>query len=121
MTEVEKSKLTQKFLQCIAQHLSGRTDCKGVEYAVTIGHDLFRELAMIEPPKFVFPNKYKRSEIDRVPVLTHVARDHFPELYIYTDGMFGTHVDVSQLVEGVYVYQSSVDKKKRRWVRIESL
>lgn len=121
MTEVEKSKLTQQFLQCIAQHLSGRADCKGVEYAVTIGHDTFEELVVIEPPKFVFPDRYQRAEINRISVIAHVAKTHFPELYIHTHDMLTTHVDTSQLVKGVYLYQSSFDKKKRRWVKLESL
>lgn len=121
MTEVEKSKLTQQFLQCIAQHLAGRADCRGVEYAITIGHDTFEELVSMEPPKFVFPDRYQRAEINRVSVVEHVAKNHFPELYMSTSNTFSTYLDVSKLVKGVYLYQTSFDKKKRRWIRLESL
>lgn len=123
MTEVEKSKLTQQFLQCIAQHLSGRPDCKGVEYVVTIGDNVFKhiDLVTMEPFKFVFPDKYRRNQIDKLPIIAHVAKEHFPHLFINIDGRFEAHLDVSQLVKGVYVYQSSFDKKKRRWVKVESL
>lgn len=117
--EQEKTTLTKDMLHCISSHLSGRQDCKGVEYAVTIGHETFDDLVVLEPVKFVFPNRYRRCERDRIPVVSHVVKEHFPELYINTDSMYGTHIDTSKLVKGVYVYQSSIDSKRRRWVRVK--
>ena len=117
--EQEKAKLTKDILYSVSKHLSGRVDCRGVEYAVTIGHETFDDLVTLEPVKFVFPTRYRRCERDKVPVMSHVIKEHFPSLYNNTDGMYGTHIDTSKLVKGVYVYQSSVDSKRRRWVRVK--
>ena len=117
--EQEKTTLTKQVLKCIADHLSGRYDCRGIEYTVTIGTDVNTQFIAFEPTRFVFPNRYKRCETDKINIMFHVIREHFPQLYVDTDSMFGTYVDTSKLIKGVYVYQSSVDNKRRRWKRIK--
>lgn len=113
------SDLTKRVLKCISDHLSGRNDCKGVNYSVTIGTEYFEELMIFEPVRImVFPNRYRRHESDKVSVISHVIQEHFPELYKGTNGMFNINADTSKLVKGVYVYESSVDNKRRRWVRV---
>lgn len=134
MTEVEKSKLTQQFLQCIAQHLSSRPECKGITYRIAIDaydtklidskpileNDLSGSRILFSPNVLVFPDRYQRKEINKVNVVHHVICSHFGELLI-DDEEIGLFVDSSKLVKGIYEYQSSMDNKKRRWVRIESL
>lgn len=136
MTEAEKSKLTQKFLQCIAQHLSGRADCKGTTYRIAIGvwdsvllppcismfeEELGENRVLFSPNVMVFPDRYRRKETDKVSVVYHVAAAHFDRMLLSYQEDGCTFIETSGLVKGVYEYQSSVDKKKRRWVRIESL
>lgn len=134
MTEVEKSKLTQQFLQCIAQHLSSRPECKGVAYRIAIDeydsklvdckpilkNDLSGSRILFRPNVLVFPDKYQRKEINKVNVVYHVISSHFSDLLV-DNKEIGLFIDSSKLVKGIYEYQSSVDNKKRRWVRIESL
>lgn len=136
MTEVEKSKLTQQFLQCIAQHLSGRPDCKGVTYRIVIGvydsvlvppcismfeEELAENRVLFSPNVMVFPDRYRRKETDKVNVVYHVAANHFDKMLLTYQEDGCTFIDTANLVKGVYEYQPSVDNKKRRWVRLESL
>lgn len=136
MTEVEKSKLTQQFLQCIAQHLSGRPECKGVAYRIAIGtydtvllpssismfeEELAQNRVLFSPNVFVFPDRYRRKDTDKVGVVYHVAANHFDDMLLTYQEDGCTFVNTENLVKGIYEYQSSVDNKKRRWVRIESL
>lgn len=116
----EKSILTRDILNSVSKHLAGRKDCKGINYTVTIGTETVEDCMIFEPVRIrVFPNRYKRQESDKVSVISHVMQEHFPDLYQGPDGMFNVKVDTSKLVKGTYVYESSVDNKRRRWVRIE--
>lgn len=116
----EKSELTKQVLTTIARHLSGRPDCKDLNYMVAIGTDNVPDCIMFEPARIrVLPNRYKRHESDKVSVLTHVIRDHFQDLYKGPDGLFNVKADTAKLVKGIYMYESSVDHKRRRWVRVE--
>lgn len=120
MTEVEKSALTKELLMSIAEHLSGREDCKGIEYTVSIGMSKrdIRHITM-KPRKQVFPNRYKRCKADKLPVINHVIQEHFVELYGGADAKMNPIVYTDNLVKGIYQYQLSVDKKQRRWVRLK--
>lgn len=136
MTEPEKSKFTQQFLQCISQHLSSRPECRGVTYRIAIGvydtqlippsismfeDELSGNRVLFKPNVLVFPDRYSRKDTDKVSVVYHVAANHFNHILLTYQEDGCTFVDTSKLVKGVYEYQSSVDNKKRRWVRIESL
>ena len=136
MTEIEKSKLTQQFLQCIAQHLSSRLECKGISYRIAIGvydsilypqevsmfeKELSNKRVLFHPNTYVFPDRYHRKDTDKVGVVYHVAASHFEDIILTYQEDGCTYVDTDKLVCGVYEYQLSMDKKKRRWVKIESL
>lgn len=122
MTEIEKAKVTTQFLRHIAQHLSSRPDCKGVEYVVTIGTDQWKDAVLMSPTKYVFPNRYDRSPSYLESVVLHVLKHHMPELYLpRTECAYNAFVDETKIVPGTYMYQLSVDKKKRRWTKVESL
>lgn len=136
MTEPEKSKLTQQFLQCIAQHLSSRSECKGVTYRIAIGEydtvlappcismfedSLAKNRVLFSPNVAVFPDRYRRKDTDKVSVVYHVASAHFDEMLLTYQEDGCTFIQADNLVRGVYEYQPSIDNKKRRWVRLESL
>ena len=106
---VEASKETQQFLRCISDHLSGRKDCRGVEYEVTIDSDI-----RFIPSVHVYPSRYNRSKSSRTTVVSHVITYHFPELFETK-----STIDTNKLIKGTYKYQLSVDKKSRRWIKIK--
>ena len=119
MTEVEKSKKTEQFLRCIAQHLSSRRDCRGIRYTVTLGCPVDKRRVTFEPVRLVCPNRYRRCERDKVNIITHVIKEHFPELQLQESDTDIVYVNTAKLVPGVYVYELSIDKKRRRWARIK--
>lgn len=136
VAEVEKSKFTQKFLQTLSQHLSSREECKGLTYRIAIGvyddkvfptqismfeEELRHKRVCFFPNVLVFPDRHHRKETDKVNVVTHVARDHYDDLLCTYQEEGCVFVQTDNLVKGVYEYQPSVDHKKRRWVRLESL
>lgn len=112
-----KGDLTLLLLKYISDHLSGRGDCKGIEYRVAITKDK----VIIEPKREVFPSIYKRKQTDKLNVVSHVMKVHFTEYFNYVDEMHETHVKSNTFVEGRYIYKLSSDKKSRRWERDESL
>lgn len=114
MTTKECTELTKELLNLVASHLSSRSDCKGVNYIVSIEED---DSITFSPPIKVFPNRYRRCERDKVNVIAHVVQEHIPELFIDVHNDMRTLVDTTCLIRGVYEYQSSIDKKRRRWVR----
>lgn len=119
MNEIEKSKTTEKFLKCIAQHLSSRGDCRGIRYTVTLGCPVDKRIVTFEPIRLVFPNRYRRCGRDKVNIITHVIKEHFSELQIQETDTDIVYVDTDKMVTGVYVYELSIDKKRRRWTRIK--
>lgn len=123
---------TQKFLRLVARRLSGRTDCKQVEFQIGIGELIpqdnpgkflipdfvERNYIFFSPVKYVYRDTYHRSEKDRYRVVDLVLHKNFPELVKGEDEFGNLQVDTSQLVRGVYKYQKSYDGKRRRWVRM---
>lgn len=116
-TSTEKSQLTKELLNSIANHLSGRKDCKGVNYVVTIHHP--HSTLTIVPNIQVLPNRYRRCERDKVSVLVHVIQEHMTELFVGFDSQMNLVVESDMLVPGTYVYESSIDGKRRRWNRLK--
>ena len=135
MKEADKSKYTMKFLQTIAQHLSSRPECKKLVYRIAIGVDdpffsyqltLFEdELAdkrvCFHPSIYVYPDIHHRKDTDKINVVQHVASAHFEALLYSYQESGGLYLNTENLVKGIYEYQSSIDGKKRRWVRVDSL
>lgn len=115
MSEQSKSILTATLLKEIATHLSSREDCKKVNYSVQISNNLIT----FEPVRKVCPNRYRRCDRDKVDIITHVIKEHFPELVMSVKDNLVIEVDTTKLVEGHYTYQSSIDHKRRRWIRIK--
>jgi len=131
-----EARLTQKFLKCISDHLSGRPECRKLEYRVAIGVQdpkmpsqvTFDELVNPDynvkdhiyfyPPIDVYPSTHNRKKSDLQSILHHAIFKH------YADELFDKSVDGSiyvktdKLVPGVYIYQLSMNGKRRRWIRV---
>ena len=98
------SENTYKLLYLISKHLSGRQDCKRVQYVVTISQS--KEVNM-DPIIYVFPNVYNRKDTDKKSLIHHIHDYH--------------DVEFDKLVEGKYMYQLSEigGKVRRRWTNLE--
>lgn len=97
-----KTSITFRFLYQISRHLSSRKDCSKIEYRVVIQPD---RSVHIYPDVYVYPNRYMRHRSQRISVTEHVLREHIN----YFDF-------IRRSVPGVYVYQISSTKRKRRWI-----
>lgn len=94
---------TEFLLKSIASRLSGRSDCRKVNYKVTINHTGIT----MEPFVYVFPNRYKRQEADKIEIVTFI---HQTKMH---------NALMSNFIFGVYEYQLSIDGKRRRWRKVE--
>lgn len=98
-----RSHQTEFLLKAISTRLSGREDCKNVNYRVKINHNG----VTMEPLVYVYKNRYSRKETDRLDIIS----------FVHQYRMKGALL--SGFVFGTYEYQSTVDGKKRRWRKIE--
>ena len=131
-----RTKLTKEFLNCVAKHLSGRSECRGVTYRIVIGVEdnavqhlfnlkgyakiSFEDYAMFLPHVLVFPDRYHKKVYHKLPILDHVLLYHFQDtLYKGHDDKGNIKIRTDALIPGVYEYQPSVDMKRRRWVRVK--
>ena len=113
-----KYRLTEKFLYSISDHLSSRSDCSKLNYSVTIGHNMI----YFEPPIQVCPSTHVRKRQARESIVEHVILRHFhATLYNGSDEFGNMQIHKDALVPGVYIYESSIDNKRRRWHRVRSL
>lgn len=95
-----KSDNTKTLLKLIANHLSGRHDCRGIEYVLKIDDNGIS----FKPDIHVFPSRYNRKKSDKCGVLIHILSDHQSEF------------KSEEFCQGEYRYQISIDNKRRRWV-----
>ena len=120
---------TQQFLRHITRRLSGREDCKRVEFMIGIGyrfpgsdkvtspHIFDDRYIFFHPVVDVYKDKHHRKDIDLNGIIDHVIYKYYPDLILGYDLLGNILVDTSKLVRGVYQYQLSVDGRRRRWVR----
>ena len=92
---------TERLLRLVADRLSGREDCKKVQFKVTIDHN---GVSMV-PLVYVFPNRYRRCEKDKIDIISYVHRYKLKG------------VALSDFIFGTYEYQL-VNNKRRRWIRV---
>ncbi len=123
------SKRTQQFLRYLTRRLSGREDCKKVEFMIGIGcrfpgadkitspHILDDRYIFFHPSIDVYKDKHHRKDVDLNGIVDHIIYKYYPELILGYDLHGSMLVDTSQFVRGVYQYQLSIDGKRRRWVR----
>ena len=95
-----KMKNTEDFLKLLAYRLSGRDDMKHINYKVKISN----QGVSMDPVVMIFPNRYRRKEADKIDVVSYILT------MMLSDRSF---------VPGEYIYQSSVDNKRRRWVKLK--
>lgn len=95
-------KQTEFLLNSISTRLSGREDCKGLQYKVTINHNGVSMIPYVE----IFPNRYNRKEGDKIDIISWV------HLYKMRNAL------LSNFVFGVYEYQLSAEGKQRRWRKV---
>lgn len=97
------SKQTEFLLKTISTRLSGREDCKKINYKITIDHNGISMFPIVE----VFPNRYMKKETDKLDVISWVHLYKMPSALL-SDFVFGT-----------YEYQLSAEGKQRRWRKIQ--
>lgn len=98
---------TLKILKSISDHLSSRECCKNLEYEVIMENTGNGPDIIIHPYIGVYPDIHRRKKSDEESVATHVRRRHFN--------------DVREIIPGRYQFKLSVNGKRRKWTRIESL
>ena len=120
---------TQQFLRHVSRRLSGREDCKKVEFMIGIGyrfpganmitspHILDDKYIFFHPNIDVYKDKHHRKEVDLNGIVDHTIYKFYPDLILGYDLFGSIIVDTSKFIRGVYQYQLSVDGKRRRWVR----
>ena len=116
------SKLTEDFLHCLSSHLSGRPDCRQVEYVVSISDDVDSgQYISMQPPGIqVFPSRYDRQPHSKLPVIEHILINHFySSVYDHRSEDGAITVEGVAFVPGKYCYALSADRKRRRWRRVE--
>lgn len=129
---MKNSQRTQQFLRHLTRRLSGREDCKQVEFKIGIGVR-FLESTKITAPKIddsryiffephinVYKDMYHRKDIDLRNIVDHIIQKYYSELILGWDTLGNTLIDTSEFVQGVYKYQLSVTGNRRRWVRVDS-
>lgn len=107
----------------ISAHLSTRSDCKDVNYHVTITENTIS----FEPDVKVFPNTHNRKPTDKMSILEHILRYHIDslvpedkeEMRDSQGRYYITRCKITncKLFPGTYVYRSSIDGKRRKWFR----
>ena len=96
------SKQTEFLLKSVSDRLSGRDDCRKVPYTIKIDHNG----VTMDPLIYVYPDKHKRKETDRLDIVSFVHRYK----------MRGAQL--SGFVFGTYRYDLSIDGKKRKWRKV---
>lgn len=126
MTESQR---TQQFLNFIARRLSGREDCKQVEFRVGIGvrfpgsfkltssQVLDNRYFYMEPHVNVYRDLHHRKDIDLRNVVDHVIDTYYHDLILGYDLYGNLIVNTDKFVKGVYDYKLSVDGKRRKWIK----
>lgn len=97
------AKATEDLLNNISKRLSGREDCKKLNYRVTISDNGI----YMEPLILVYRDRYHRKEQDKMSIIT----------YVHDFKMSNIRLD--EFVFGSYEYQLSADGKNRRWRRLD--
>lgn len=111
----ELSSNTKQFLQIISSHLQQKPS--GVIYVCTITENQVE----LSPTVYTYKDIHHRTPDYLDSVLQHVIKYHAKELQVI-DGQSGdTICDIQPgyLIPGQYVYQTSINKKRRKWVNYE--
>jgi len=117
-TERQKTLYTKHFLEGISQRLSGRREDKGCEYEVNISLSERLNLISISPMLYVYPDRYRRSDIDRETILDWIMNNMLiGELDWSWNNNFQLVVHGDCFVPGQYVYKKYEDANRRKWTK----
>ena len=110
----ENSRNTCNLLRCISSRLSSRTDCRGIEYEVTIFDDMSLNVV---PNVLIFPNTHRRRPCDTISITQYAILSCLSPVSIYS---YPDKVVLSKhcLVPGKYVFKLSADKLNRKWINM---
>ena len=108
---------TEKLLFLISKHLSSRSRLRHEEYFCCISTNMIS----FYPKEDVFPDKFHKKLGDKISLLYHILIDHF-DLHIQELSSirhaYCINILDNKFVPGVYKYSLSINKKTRRWVRL---
>lgn len=94
---------TEELLNNISKRLSGRDDCRNMNYCIVINHGGVE----MSPSVFVYPDIHHRKDKDKVEIVEFVKYTMMKDAKL-SDFTFGT-----------YLYESNYERTKRRWVRVD--
>ena len=99
----QRTKNTEEFLKLLSYRLSGRTELSKVNYNVhiSIGNKI-----RMSPVVYVYPNRYRRCETDKIDAVSFILSTFIGK-------------DSRKFVPGDYLYQSSIDNRRRKWIKIK--
>lgn len=121
---------TQQLLRRITRRLSGREDCRQVEYLIGIGVPVTpntfnsedelkhsEDYIYFDPDVYVYRDSKHRKDVDLFRVVDLILHKYYEDELVKGRDEYGNlKVDTSKLVKGVYKYQISMDGKRRRWI-----
>lgn len=113
---------TENLLKAISERLSGRDDCKKIEYMAMVmpvkQNDAVYYTICFYPDIMVYPDRYHKKKTDLLPIVQYVAHKHFSDILYKQEGALGPTCFVeNSLVTGTYKYKLSADGKRRRWIK----
>lgn len=129
---------TMDLLTRVSTRLSGRADCKKLEYCICISEltvsasnsDAHRYypvgmvglpivIIVLYPDVAVYPDNHHRKASDKQSLLMHLFNTYFSDVSTMTD-TYGNIVTTSGIfVPGNYVYTRSISGKYRHWMNME--
>lgn len=95
------SGLTYDFLHRLSRRLSGRPDCKNLEYEVYIGDNII----YMKPDILVYPDTKHRKHEDKINSIDLILFNMHKTL----------NFEETDFVKGTYVYRFPEGQNKRRW------
>lgn len=115
IVSTNKSTNTKMFLSCLASHIQQKPS--GVIYVCTITEDKIE----FSPTSYIYKDIHHRTPDYLDSVLQHVLKYHCNDLQV-ADGDNADSIcsiQPDRLIPGQYVYQTSINKKRRKWVNYE--
>ena len=97
------SGLTKDLLHRISKKLSGRKDCKHVEYCVVISNGTIN----MSPYFRVFTDLHHRKKLIDEHDVAYYVLNQMHEIFKFKD---------TDLVDGIYVYKYYRDINRRKWI-----
>lgn len=108
---------TLELLKHISRRLSSRTELKGAIYTCVITDN---QEIRFDPNIIIFPSTNRRKNSDKIKVLEFVLNKYFSFTHKFHKSVNGSIViDNGRFVPGIYVYGTSINKKYRRWAKLE--